>query len=221
LALKDRRADELDALRLEVAELRASRRRLAMGSNAERRNMERELHEGVQQLLVALAANVELAAASVDGDPASAKELLAEIAEDARETLEAARKLAERIYPPLLDPGGLVPGGLVATLRAAAARADVPTTIHVAPGTTCPPEIASAVYFCFVEVLERAAAGTTAAISVRNEEGVVAFEIVAEGDLDAERLPLRDRVEALGGRLTITEVSGGEIRVAGSLPLSG
>jgi signal transduction histidine kinase len=216
LALKDRRADELDALRLEVAELRASRRRLAMGSNAERRNIERELHEGVQQLLVALAANVELAAASVDGDPASAKELLAEIAEDARETLEAARKLAERIYPPLLEAGGLV-----ATLRAAAARADVPTTIDVAPGTTCPLEIASAVYFCFVEVLERTAAGTTVAISVRNEKEAVAFEIVAEGDLDAERLPLRDRIEALGGRLTITKGSGGEISVAGWLPLSG
>lgn len=216
MALKDRRADELDALRLEVAELRASRRRLAMGSNAERRTIERELHEGVQQLLVALAANVELAAASVDGDPASAKELLAEIAEDAREALEAARKLAERIYPPLLEAGGLV-----ATLRAAAARADVPTTINVAPGTTCPLEIASAVYFCFVEVLERTAAGTTVAISVRNEKGAVAFEIVAEGDLNAERLPLRDRIEALGGGLTITKGSGGEISVAGSLPLSG
>jgi glucose-6-phosphate-specific signal transduction histidine kinase len=71
-----------------------------------------------------------------------------------------------------------------------------------------------------LDVLERAAAGTVA-ISVRNEEEAVAFEIVAEGDLDAEGLPLRDRVEALGGRLTITERSGGEISVAGSLPLSG
>lgn len=207
---------ELQALRLKVAELRASRRRLAMGSNAERRTIERALHEGVQQLLVALAANVELAAASVDGDPASTKELLAEIAEDAREALEEARKLAERIYPPLLEAGGLV-----ATLRAAAARADVPTTIEVAPGTTCPLEIASAVYFCFVEVLERAAAGTTVAISVRNEKGAVAFEIVAEGDLGTERLPLGDRIEALGGRLTITKRSGGAFSVAGSLPLSG
>lgn len=216
MALKDGRADELDALRLEVAELRASRRRLAIGSNAERRTIERELHEGVQQLLVALAANVELAAASVDGDPASAKELLAGIAEDARETLEAAQKLAERIYPPLLEAGGLV-----ATLRAAAARADVPTTINVAPGTTCPLEIVSAVYFCCVDVLDRAAAGTTVAISIRNEERAVAFEIVAEGDLVAERLQLRDRIEALGGRLTTAEGSGGKIIVTGSLPLSG
>ena len=187
-----------------------------MTADAERREIERKLHEGVQQLLVALAANVELAAASFDADPAAAKEFLAEIAEDTRQALEETRKLAERIYPPLLEAGGLV-----VALRAAAANADVPTRIDVAAGTTCPPEIAGAVYFCCLDMLERAAAGTTVAISVRNEEGAMAFDIVAEGDLDAERLPLRDRVEALGGRLTITERSGGEITLAGSVPLSG
>jgi signal transduction histidine kinase len=205
----------VDALRIEVEELRASRRRLAMTADAERREIERELHEGVQQLVVALAANVELAAASIE-DLAATKELLIEIAEDTRQALEETRKLAERIYPPLLEAGGLV-----AALRAAAARDDVPTTIDVAAGTTFPPEIAGAVYFCCLDMLQRAAAGTAVAISVRNEEGAVAFEIVAEGDLDAEGLPSRDRVEALGGRLTITEGSGGKISVAGSLPLSG
>ena len=199
-----------------MAELRASRRRFATTADAERRGIERELHEGVQQLLVALAANVELAAASIDADPAAAKELLVAIAEDTRQALEEARKLAERIYPPLLDAGGLV-----AAVRAAAANADVPTTIDVAARTTGPPEITGAVYFCCLDVLERVAAGTTVSISVRNEEGAVAFEIVAEADLDAEGLPLRDRVEALGGRLTMTEGPGGGIRVAGSLPLSG
>jgi signal transduction histidine kinase len=186
-----------------------------MTADGERREIERELHEGVQQLLVALAANVELAAASIGANPAAAKELLAEIAEDTRHALEEARRLAERIYPPLLDAGGLV-----AALRAAAATAESPTTIDVASATNVPQEIAGAVYFCCLDVLERAAAGTVV-ISVRNEEGAVAFEIVAEGDLDTERLPLRDRVEALGGRLTVTEGSGGRISVAGSLPLSG
>jgi signal transduction histidine kinase len=199
-----------------VVELRASRRRLALTADAERRQIERELHGGVQQILVALAASVELAAASIEADPAATKELLAEIAEDTRQALEETRMLAERIYPPLLEAGGLV-----VALRAAAARADVPTTIDVAAGTTCPQEIAGAVYFCCLDVLERAVAGTTVGISVRNDEGAVAFEIVADGDLDTVRLPLRDRVEALGGRLTITERSGGEFSVAGSLPLSG
>lgn len=207
---------ELDALRLEVTELRASRRRLAISGDAERRSIERALHEGVQQLLVALAANLELAAASVDGDPAAASKLLAEISDDARQALEETRKLADRIYPPLLDAGGLV-----AALRAAAVAADVKTRIDVAAGTTCPPEIAGVVYFCCVDVIERAGAGTQVAIAVLNEAGAVAFEIVTEGDLDAERLQLRDRIEALGGRLTIAEGSGGEISVIGSLPLSG
>lgn len=206
---------ELDALRLEVAELRASRKRLAISADAERRSIERALHEGVQQLLVALAANLELAAGSIDGDLETTKNLLVEMREDTRQALEETRKLAHRIYPPLLEAGGLV-----AALRAAAVSANVPTRIDVAAGTTCPPEIAGAVYFCCLDVLERAADGTPVTISVRNEEGAVAFEVVAECDVDEERLPLRDRVEALGGRVTIRRRSGRQIGVAGSLPLS-
>ncbi len=207
---------ELEALRLEVAELRASRRRLATASDAERRGIERALHQGVQQLLVALAANLELASLSIDADPAAAKNLLAEIGEDTRMALEETRELAQRIYPPLLEAGGLV-----VALRAAAASADVRTRIEVAAGTTCPPEIAGAVYFCCVDVLGRAAPGTRVAISVRNEDGALAFEIIAECDVDAERLALRDRVEALGGRVTIQPGPGRQINVAGSLPVSG
>jgi signal transduction histidine kinase len=217
IALADRQDDlvrELDALRLEIADLRASRTRLALANDAERRAIERDLHEGVQQLLVALAFNVEVAAASVDADPAAARKLLAEIDEIVRQALDDTRRLAHRIYPPLLEAGGLV-----AALRAAAVSADVKTKIDVASGTTCPPEIAGAVYFSCLDVLERAGAGTPVAISVRNEEGAVVFDIVADRDIDAEGLPLRDRVEAFGGRVTITERSGGEITVAGSLPL--
>jgi signal transduction histidine kinase len=206
---------ELDALRLEVAALRASRKRLAVTTDAERRSIERALHEGVQQVLVAIAGNLDLAAGSVDGDVAAARELLLEIGDDTRLALEETRKLAHRIYPPLLEAGGLV-----AALRSAAVSADVPTRIDVAPGTTCPPEIAGAVYFCCLDVLERAAPGTPVAIAVRNEEGALAFEIVAECDVDAERLPLFDRVEALGGRVTIRPRSGRQIGLAGSLPLS-
>lgn len=217
MTLADRQDDlvrELDGLRHEIAELRASRARLALATDTERRSIERALHEGVQQLLVALAANVELAAISVDTDPAATRKLLAEIGEDVRQALEDTRNLAHRIYPPLLEAGGLV-----AALRAAAVSANVKTKIDVAAGTTCPPEIAGAVYFCCLEVLERANAVTPVVISVRNEEGAVVFEIVAGRDVDAERLALHDRVEAFGGRVTITEGSGGEITVVGSLPL--
>jgi signal transduction histidine kinase len=213
-----RRADELrelDGLRREVAAVRASRARLALAADAERRSLEHDLHEGVQQLLVGLAANLELAAGSVDADPAATKELLAEMGRDTRQAIEESRRLAHRIYPPLLETGGLV-----AALRSVAASANVPTRIDVATGTDSPAEVAGTVYFCFLVVLERAAAGTPVAITVRDEAGALAFEVVADGDVDADRLRLRDRVEALGGRVTIRSGSG-QTRVIGSLPRSG
>lgn len=215
----DRRTDvprDLDGLRGEVAELHASRKRLALAADAERRRIERALHEGVQQQLVGLAADLELAAGAVDVDPAAAKRLLVEMGRDVRSALEETTKLAERIYPPLLEAGGLV-----AALRSAAMDADVPTRIRVPAAMSRPPEIAGAVYFCFLDVLERAAPGTPVAITVRDEEGTVVFEIVAGGDVDVERLPLRDRVEALGGRLTITSGADQRTRVTGSLPIPG
>lgn len=214
-----RRADvlrERDRLRLEVAELRESRKRLALAADAERRSIELALHGGVQQQLVALAANLEDAAGSVVADPEATKVLLAQTGRDARQALEDARALAHRIYPPLLEAGGLGPA-----LRSAAASAGVRTRIDVASGRVYPPEIAGTVYFCCLDVFERTAAGTPVAVTVLDEEGALAFEVVAECDLDAERLPLRDRIEALGGRLTIGPRSGRRTRVAATLPLSG
>ena len=108
---------ELEGLRLEVAKLRASLRRLTLVHDAESRSIERALHDGVQQQLVGLAADLELAAGSMDGDPARARELLAEMGLEMRRALEDAQALADRIYPPLLERGGLVPA-----LRTAAAR---------------------------------------------------------------------------------------------------
>jgi signal transduction histidine kinase len=130
-------------LRREIEELRASRERLALANDADRRSLERALHDGVQQLLVGFAANLEIAARSIDADPAAAKQLLAETRRGASQALEESRRLADRIYPPLLEAGGL---GVA--LRSAAASADVPIRIDVAPDAAYPPEIAGAVYFC-------------------------------------------------------------------------
>lgn len=207
---------EIDALRLERAQLRASRRRLALFNDAERRGIERALHDGVQQLLVGLAANLELVAGSVEADPATAKRLLSEMGRDALRAMEETRRLADRIYPPLLESGGL---GVA--LRSAAANADVPTRIEVAAGMVLPPEVAGTVYFCCRDVLEWASAGTPVAITVGNEEGSIVFEVVAEGDLDVDVLPLRDRVEALGGRCTVESGSRRQLRLVGALPLAG
>jgi signal transduction histidine kinase len=185
-----------------------------MGADAERRSIERALHDGVQQQLVGLAANLDLAAASVDADPGAATRLLDEMRHDVQQALEETRNLAHRIYPPLLEAGGL---GVA--LRAAAVTADVPIRIDIAMEAACPPEIAGVVYRCCLDVLERADARTPVAVTVWDEEETLAFEIVADGDVDAE-LPSRDRIEALAGRMTIRQESDRRTRVAGSLPLS-
>jgi signal transduction histidine kinase len=213
--------EALDRLRLEVGELRASRERLVLAADADRRRIERGLHDGPQQHLVALAVNLQLARGLVDTDPAAAKALLDEMRRDVQQALDETGKLAHLIYPPLLEAGGLA-----AALRAAAVSARVPTRIEVTAGTGYPPEVAGAVYFCCFEVLERAGDGTRATVMVREEEGALVFEVVEDGAGSATTASgavlgrLRDRVEALGGQLTIRTEPGRGTRVSGSLPLS-
>lgn len=200
-------------LRAELTGLRASRRRLVLAIDAERRVLERAVHDGVQQRLVGLATNLELAAGSAQANPVVTERLLKEMREDVRQAMEDARTLAERIYPPLLESGGL---GVA--LRSAAASADMPIRIEITGDLIHPPEVAGAVYFCCLDVLERAAVGTTVAIRVRTEGGTLSFEVVADADM--QESPTRDRVEALGGRVTIRTGPGDQTRVAGSIPVS-
>jgi hypothetical protein len=97
----------------------------------------------------------------------------------------------------------------------------VPTRLDVDANAAYPPEVERAVYVCCLEMFERAAAGTEAAVAVHDEEAALAFEVVADcGPSDVEMVQLRDRVEALGGRLTIRLQAGGATRVAGSIPVS-
>jgi signal transduction histidine kinase len=203
--------DALDDLRREIADLRASRQRLALANDDERRRLERVLHDGLQQLLVGLAANVELAAASLEVDPATTTTLLEAMRRDLKEAIEETRALAHRIYPPLLEAGGLAPA-----LREAAARADVRVAIEIAAEPALSPEIAAAIYFSSADALERAGAGASATIRVRADGATVSFEIYTDRDLDTDwPLTSRDRVEALGGRLDVDGT-----RLAGSLPRS-
>jgi signal transduction histidine kinase len=206
----------LEALRREIGELRASRERLALAADAERRGIERALHEGVLQDLVGLAANLEVAAGSLDPDPAAARTILEELQRETRRALIEMQELARRVFPPLLDVGGLV-----AELRAAASRAGVQARIDtdVDLVEASPPEIIGAVYFCALDVFERAPDGAPVDVSVRGEADALAFEIDADADLGSERRAPHDRVEALDGRVTIT-VGSGRTTVAGSLPIS-
>jgi signal transduction histidine kinase len=170
----------------------------------------------VQQHLIALAVNLQVAGPLADTDPAAAKALLEEMGRDVQHALDEAAQLAQRIYPPLLEAGGLV-----AALRSAAASAGIPASVEVAAAATYPPEVAWTVYLCCLEVLEHAGTGARATITVRDDEGGLAFEVRESGARsDAGLDRLRDRVEALGGRLTIQSEPGHGTRVSGSLPLS-
>jgi signal transduction histidine kinase len=134
-----------------------------------------------------------------------------------QQALDETAQLARRIYPPLLEAGGLA-----LALRSAAASLGITASIEVEADARYPHEIAAAVHWCCVESLQHAGAGVDATIAVRDEEGALAFEIVSEGDPSSAELErLRDRVEALGGRLTIQSGLGGSIRVSGAIPLSG
>jgi signal transduction histidine kinase len=84
-----------------------------------------------------------------------------------------------------------------------------------------PPEIAGVVYFCCVQMLRHAGAGTPVTVAVRNDGRTLGFEVVADCDLGEQRLPLRDRVEALGGRLIFSSEPEHRTRLVGSVPLSG
>jgi signal transduction histidine kinase len=209
--------ESIERLRREVAELRASRTRLVLAADADRREIERELHDGAQQDLVGLAVNLQQVRRLVTTDPAAAGALVDEMRRDVHEGLDRLRALAERIYPPQLETGGLR-----VALRSAAASVGVRAHIEVAATVAVPSEASRTVYLCCVGALERFAEGTSATVAVRAENGTLAFEIVADGPglatADADLAAVRDRVEALGGRLTIASESGATC-IAGSLPI--
>jgi signal transduction histidine kinase len=198
----------LDRLRVEAGELRASRKRLVLAADADRRSIERELHEGVHQHLVALAVNLQLASRLTDTDAPAAQALIAQMAHDVQQALAEAAQLAQRIYPPLLEAGGLA-----AALRAAAERIGIRVSLAVAVRENVPPEVSGAIYWCCLDAFELA--GRHAAVTVTHAVGTVAFEIVvdAEGDVP------RDRVDALDGQLLIRADTGGGTRIAGMLPV--
>ena len=204
-------------MRAEVEELAASRQRIVLAASADRRKIERELHDGAQQRLVGLAVNLQYARRLVEADPAAAAALLDGMRRDLQEALDALRSIALRIHPPLLEAGGLR-----TALRSAAAAAGVPTRIQVSVAAI-PPEAVGTVYSCCVEVLEQAGDAVTAAITVQEEEGMLVFEIVQGGSGSApadELASITDRVEALGGRVSIETEPGQGVRISGSLPLS-
>jgi signal transduction histidine kinase len=220
-------AMSLDELRLEVEELRASRARIVAAADGERRRIERGLHVGVQQHLVALAVNLQLARELAGSDPSAAKTLLEESGQDVRDALESVRALAFSIYPPLL-----LDLGLTEALRGAAAGAAIATRIEAETADRYSPDIEAAVYFCCLEALEYAVelGGPKARASVRvwSEHEQLLFEVVVDGSAagDDDLKPgaalttMNDRLGAVDGRLSVSSEPGRMTRVLGSIPLA-
>ena len=170
----------LAELRLANEELRASRARIVAAGDAERRKLERNLHDGAQQHLVALAVKLRLAKDAVEDDPPGAIEMMDELRGDIQDAIQELRALAHGIFPPLL-----VSGGLTEALPAAAGRAALPTTADVSGLRRYPSEVEAAVYFCCLEALQNAGKhagdGAKAKLRVWEDDGVLHFEVSDNG----------------------------------------
>jgi signal transduction histidine kinase len=200
--------ESLDEVRRQADELRASRMRIVEAGDAQRRAIERDLHDGAQQHLVALAVNVNLARQIADSDPDAAKAILEQVGGDLQEAVQELRNLAHGIYPPLL-----MDRGLREALSAAAGRSPIPTGVEADDLGRYAQPIEAAVYFCVLEALQNAAkhagAGAEVTVSVREGEGALLFDVVDDGagfDMAAGAhlghgfVNMSDRVGAIGGQ---------------------
>jgi signal transduction histidine kinase len=209
-----------------IEDLRASRQRLVAAQDEERVRLERNLHDGAQQQLVALAIKQRLVESLLERDPAKARELMEELQAQTAEALETLRDLARGIYPPILADRGLE-----AALEAQIRRAAVPVELEAAIAHRYPREIEAAVYFSSLEALQNVAKyadASRAVVRLSDEPGWLTFAVADDGvgfdpartSLGTGLLGIRDRVEALGGTLEITSRPGGGTNVTGRLPVS-
>jgi signal transduction histidine kinase len=218
----------LDEVRRQAEELRASRSRIVAASDAARRQIERNLHDGAQQHLVALAVNLRLARQLAEQDPDTSKAMLDQLAHDLQEAVQQLRDLAHGIYPPLL-----MDRGLVEALQAAAGRSALPTDVEAEDLGRFTPEIEAAVYFCCLEALQNAGKhageGASATIRVWKEEGALLFDVADNGagfdpasrpNLGAGFVNMSDRVGAIGGSLKVQSAPGKGTKISGRIPVS-
>jgi len=208
-----------------IEELRASRQRLVTAQDFERRRIERNIHDGAQQQLVALAVKLRLTESLLDEDPALAHESLRALQAQAGEAARDLRDLAHGIYPPLLADRGLG-----AALEAQARRSAVPVTVEASGIGRYPQELEAAVYFCCLEALQNVAkyAGATAVrLRVSAAGSHLEFEITdngcgfdpANGGHGSGLQGMADRLEALGGSIAIRSRPGTGTTVTGTIPL--
>jgi signal transduction histidine kinase len=214
-----------EELRANLEELRASRQRIVAAQDQERRRLERNIHDGAQQQLVALAVKLRLADTLVGRDEAKAHDLLAQLQSETQDALENLRDLARGIYPPLLSDKGLA-----AALDAQARKSVVPVTIDADGIGRYPQEQEAAVYFCVLEALQNVAkyaSADTATVRLRQDDGILTFEVVDDGaGFDPSQTRhgtgmqgMADRLAALSGGLSISSSPGAGTTVRGEIPV--
>jgi signal transduction histidine kinase len=208
-----------------IEDLRASRQRLVAAQDEERRRLERNIHDGAQQQLVALAVKLRLVETLAPKDPEKAARMAAEAKAEVQDALENLRDLARGIYPPLLADQGLA-----AALEAQARKAAIPVSVHPDGVGRYPQEVEAGAYFCVLEALQNVAKYAEASrvdVNLRADNGELVFEVADDGKgFDPERTPpgsgltnMRDRLEALGGSVEVTSRPGEGTTVSGRIPV--
>jgi signal transduction histidine kinase len=220
LALENERLDA--ELRANLHELRASRARIVESADAARRRIERDLHDGAQQQLVALLLGLRMARSRLDDDPRAAGEMLETSIADLADAIDNLRELARGIHPAVLSDRGLGPA-----LDALATRLTLPVEIGAMPPERLPANVEAAAYFVVAEALTnvaRYAAATHARIDVTRSDGHVTVAIADDGIGGADPANgsglrgLADRVAALDGRLEVDSEDGRGTTVRAVIP---
>ena len=208
-----------------VEDLRASRQRLVAAQDEERRRLERNIHDGAQQQLVALAVKARLARQLTDRDPSKASELLGQIEAETQTALGDLRDLARGIYPPLLADRGLV-----AALEAQSRKASIEVAVESEGVGRYDEDVEATVYFCALEALQNVAkyAGTGRAIlRLAQSNGSLTFAAIDQGaGFDPAAVPaggglqgMADRLAAVGVSLDVSSSAGAGTTVAGRVSL--
>ena len=216
----------LVALALESAEahdqLTASRARIVEASVAERRRLERNLHDGAQQRLVTMAVHLRIAQETLREDPAAADAMLAGVGEELKLALEELRELARGLHPAVLTDRGLGPA-----IQSLANRAPFPVETAGIPPLRLDEGVEAAVYYLVAETLTNAAKhadASAARIAIATTDAEVVVEICDDGrggasiDRGSGLRGLADRIDAFGGRLEVTSPPGGGTVVRATLP---
>lgn len=209
-------------LRARLEELQASRARLVEATDSERRRIERDLHDGTQQQLVSIAMSLGLVDAKLAQEPERAQALLREARTDLGTALEELRQITHGIHP-----GALAERGLESALHELAYHARVPFELDVALSRRLPEEVETAAYYVVSEALTniaKHAEATGAGVRVSSHNGLAKIEVHDDGRGGATLeggsglRGLRDRVEALGGRLEVSSPPGGGTTLTAQIP---